>query len=73
MAFYFLGPDRKAMASAPAAATLKAEGKAAKPIDLGPGPDGSLITPPMADAGEMSGTLSATIDGKEVSVPIAIR
>ncbi len=70
---YFLGPNRQAMGSPPTAARLKLGGKSTPPVDLGAGPDGSLITPPLPDVGEVTGTLTATIEGKEVSVPIAIR
>jgi len=70
---YFLDGSRKPMNPAPTAARLTLQAAGAKPLDLQPAADSSLESPGFADTGEVAGKLSATIEGKEISVPIQVR
>ncbi len=71
---YFLDPSKNAMSSPPTSATLKLRAvKSSKPIDLKPAEAGALETPPLPVLGDVEGELATTVDGKLITLPIAIR
>jgi hypothetical protein len=71
--FFFLDESRKPMKPAPDTANLKLQTAGARPIELAPGDESSMVGPASPDAGEVSGTLSATVGGKSITVPIRAR
>jgi hypothetical protein len=79
LVIYFLDMECKPLRSAPTAASFRPRGRGAatialKPIpDAGPSKAGALASTPFEDPGDIAGMLSATIDGKPVSIAISIR
>jgi hypothetical protein len=75
---YFLGPDRKPIATAPTDVRLTLQGKGEKPLDLKPMADpdpaksGGLAAA-APDDGDISGTLTAKVGGKVASAAINVR
>ncbi len=76
---YFLDSSRKPLASTPTAFSLNVPSAGTALIELKPTGDadpakaGGLATSPIPDRDGLSGDLSATIDGKAVTVPIDVR
>jgi hypothetical protein len=76
---YFMDSERKPLRSAPTGASFHPRGKKAARLSLTPAGDpkpssiGGLASPAFADQGEITGTLSATIDGEPLSIAISIR
>ena len=74
---YFLDPEGKPIAPAPASATLKPKERRSKPIDFKPATGteeaGALESPPIDAVGDVAGELSSTIAGKPVKVSINVR
>jgi hypothetical protein len=76
---YFIDADRKPLGAGASAASFQPKGKKAakialKPIeDPDPAKAGALSSAAFENPGDIAGTLSATIDGKIVSVAISVR
>jgi hypothetical protein len=76
---FFLDPERKPLPSATTAASFLPKGRGAKAVALKPTEDadpakaGGLASATFTDPGEISGTLSATVESKPVSIAISVR
>ncbi len=76
---YYLDPEQKPLTPAPTSATLKLRGARKGTLELKPTGDadpariGGLATPPFDAPGGIEGTLTATLAGKPVAVPISFR
>jgi hypothetical protein len=76
---YFLGADRKPMAVTPIAVSLKLQAGGTAPVEFKPTRDtdpvktGGLSSALIPDRDDLGGDLSATIDGKSVTIPISLR
>ncbi len=76
---YYLDPERKPLTPMPASAALKLKGARKGTLELKPTGDadpaqaGGLVTPPFDTPGGIEGTLTATLAGKPVAVPISLR
>jgi hypothetical protein len=79
LVIYFLDIELKPFRLAPAAASFLPRGRKSGTIALRPTQDtdpsraGGLASSPFDDPGDINGMLSATIDGRSVSVPISLR
>ena len=79
LVLYFLGPDDKPITPAPTAASLKPKERGASPVSFKPAGDadpsraGALESPPFKADGDISGELSSTIGGKQITTTINIR
>jgi len=68
---YFLNSSSTPMDPPPTAATLKLRG--GKPIDFKSAEGGSMEAGPIPNLGDLEGELTATIDGKPITVPLGRR
>jgi hypothetical protein len=76
---YFLDAQSKPLSSALTAVSFQQKGRGVAQVALKPTEDtdpskaGGLASSPFNDPGEIAGMLSATIDGKPVSIAISVR
>jgi hypothetical protein len=79
LAIYFMDSELKPLRSAPTSASFQPRAKKGARIPLTPTGDsepsdaGGLASARFADPGEVTGTLSALIDGEPLSIAISIR
>jgi hypothetical protein len=76
---YFLDPDCRPLSSTPGAVAFQPRGKKGTKVAFSPAGEsdaakaGALASAPFPDAGDVGGILSATIDGKPISVTVSVR
>jgi hypothetical protein len=79
LVIYFMNPECKPMPSAPTNVSFQPRGKNAARIafklaaDSDPATAGGLASATFADAGDIAGQITATIDSKPVSILINVR
>ena len=76
---YFLDADCRPLSSTPGAVAFEPRGKTSMKVAFTPAGAsdaanaGALTSAPFPDSGDIGGTLSATIDGKAISVAVSVR
>jgi hypothetical protein len=76
---YFMDPECRPLSSAPGAVSFQPRGKKSTKIAFAPAGEaeaskaGALASTPFPDSGDIGGILSATIDGKPISVAVSVR
>jgi hypothetical protein len=77
VSLFFLDADKKPVSSPPPSATLKLFTATPpiefKPITGDPTKEGGLISTPFLDRDDMSGNLTASINGTSMTIPLTIR
>jgi hypothetical protein len=76
---FFMDPECRPLSSAPGAVSFQPRGNKGSKIAFAPAGEseaskvGALASTPFPDAGDIGGILSATIDGKPISVAVNVR
>jgi hypothetical protein len=79
LVLYFMDNEHKPLRTAPSKASFQPRGKKVPRISLAATGDSELssasqlASAPFADPGEITGTISATIDGEPISIAISVR